>query len=86
MLASLSMGFGGLLYLLYGQINIEKVYNTKLSHCAQNLSTFRAEVNMLCANHGREAIQMEDAMRFLRATKFNATRAIEIYKNYQVCV
>lgn len=44
-----------------------------------------AEVNMLRANGSEESsIATEDALRYLRAAKYNSTRAIEIYKNYQV--
>ena len=41
---------------------------------------------MLRANGSEQSsIATEDALRYLRAAKYNSTRAIEIYKNYQVC-
>ena len=53
----------------------------------QALSSVVAEVNMLRANSSSEqsSIATEDALRYLRAAKYNSTKAIEIYKNYQVC-
>ena len=36
------------------------------------------------ANYGKESIAMDDAMRYLKAVRFNASKAIELYKNYQV--
>ena len=40
---------------------------------------------MLRANGSEQSsIATEDALRYLRAAKYNSTRALEIYKNYQV--
>jgi hypothetical protein len=51
----------------------------------ESLSSVIAELNMLRANSSSEqsSIATEDALRYLRAAKYNSTRAIEIYKNYQ---
>ena len=35
-------------------------------------------------NSDESSIATEDALRYLRAAKFNSSKAIEIYKNYQV--
>jgi len=39
---------------------------------------------MLRAQQGQEAVLMEEAMKCLRAAQFNAAKAVEIYRNYQV--
>ena len=36
------------------------------------------------ASNGQRSIAMDDAMRYLKASHFNASRAIEMYKNYEV--
>ena len=42
---------------------------------------------MLRANGSEESsIATEDALRYLRAAKYNSAKAIEIYKNYQVSI
>lgn len=41
---------------------------------------------MLRAQIGQESINVEEALRYLRACHFNSTKeALEIFKNYQVC-
>lgn len=52
----------------------------------QNTSDFRAEVNMERANEGLDAIAMEEAIRYLKASKFNSGKALEIYRNYSVSI
>ena len=36
------------------------------------------------ANDGLDAIAMEEAIRYLKASKFNTGKALEIYRNYAV--
>lgn len=50
----------------------------------QNLSIFRMEANLLRAQTGQTGIEMAEALRYLKACHFNSTKALEIYKNYQV--
>ena len=52
--------------------------------CVQDSSRFLVQVNMFRAGSNQEAIVMEDAVKYLRASKFNASKAIDIYKNHQV--
>ena len=52
----------------------------------QNLSIFRVEANMIKARSSDESIGISEALRYLRATKFNSSKAIEIFRNYQVRV
>ena len=39
---------------------------------------------MLRANNDQEAMSMDNAMLYLRAANFNSSKAVDIYKNYQV--
>ena len=39
---------------------------------------------MLRAEKGEDAIELSVAMKYLKAAKFSATKALDIYKNYQV--
>lgn len=50
----------------------------------QSLSTFRIEANMYKAKSSDESIGVAEALRYLRATKFNSSKAIDIFKNYHV--
>lgn len=50
----------------------------------QNLSTFRVEANMFKAKSSDESIGIGEALRYLRATKFNSSKAIDMFKNYHV--
>lgn len=36
------------------------------------------------ANEGLDAIAMEEAIKYLKASKFNSGKALEIYRNYAV--
>ena len=51
---------------------------------SQNLTAFVAEANMLRANNCQKGISTDDAVKYLKAANFNATKAVDIYKNYQV--
>lgn len=39
---------------------------------------------MLQAQNGHEAVDVEEALRYLRACHFSPTKALDIFKNYQV--
>ena len=51
---------------------------------SQSLSSFRMEVNLLRAQAGQEAINVEEALRYLRPNQFHSAKSLDIYKNYQV--
>lgn len=51
----------------------------------QKLSSFRMEANIIQAQMGREAIDVEEALGYLKACQFSSTKAIDIFKNHQVC-
>lgn len=55
-----------------------------ISCLPQNLSIFRVEANMIKARSSDESIGIAEALRYLRATKFNSSKAIEIFRNYHV--
>ena len=40
---------------------------------------------MLRAGTGQEAIDVDEAIQYLKASQFISGKAIDIYKNYQVC-
>lgn len=50
----------------------------------QSLSTFRIEANMHKAKSSDESIGVNEALRYLKATKFNSAKAIDVFKNYHV--
>ena len=50
----------------------------------QSLSKFVIEANLFLAKSSDESVNMTEAQRFLRATRFNASRAIDTFKNYHV--
>ncbi len=50
------------------------------------MSAFRGDVNILRAEKGEEAIELGVAMKYLKATQYDANRAMDIYNNYQVSI
>ena len=50
----------------------------------QSLSVFVIEANMFLAKSSDESVSVMEAQRFLRATRFNTSKAIDIFKNYHV--
>lgn len=42
------------------------------------------ETNLLRANAGQEAIDVKEALLYLKPCQFQCSKALEIYKNYQV--
>ena len=50
----------------------------------QSLSKFVIEVNLFLAKSSDESVNLTDAQRFLKASRFNASKAIDVFKNYHV--
>ena len=42
------------------------------------------EANLLRAHAGQEAINVDEAVRYLKPCQFQANKALEVYKNYHV--
>ncbi len=43
-------------------------------------------MNILRAERGEDSIEMGVAMKYLKAARYDANKAMDIYKNYQVGV
>lgn len=42
------------------------------------------EANTVQAQSSRAAVDLEEALSYLKAAQFNSTKAVDIFKNYQV--
>lgn len=43
-------------------------------------------MNLFRAEKGEDAIELAVAIKYLKAARYDTTKAMDIYKNYEVCL